>query len=329
MQQCFTANNLVMEEFIVKKTIELTADEKQQILDLFNIIMEKNRSMSEFVNQNIQNPMGYSYHTLYVVDGKIVGHNAGVPSYYIVNNKRVKVICNIDTMIAKDHRGIENYYELMDTAYGRYIEDGYAMVIGFPNDNAHPLITAMKFLLDVDKLHTYCLPYRIGGVKRGFGFLNWASELFCRTWVGLTSIFASKEVKKFIIAKDDSYNKTRYKCMDGNYTIVDLDNVKFYYKVKVHEGIRTAFLIDVEQKSAINYCNAVRYIMKHEKNNFDLLLYVGELPFGCNGMIRFPRKFEPKNFFFTAKIIDEKAVDKNEAFDIGNWDVNLSNYDLI
>ncbi len=319
-----------MEEFIVKKTTELTADEKLQILNLFNTIMEKNRLMNEFENQNIQNPMGYSYHTLYVADGKIVGHNAGVPSYYNVNGERMKVICNIDTMIAKDHRGIENYYELMDTAYSRYKEDGYAMVIGFPNDNAHPLITAMNFLLDIDKLHTYFLPYRIGGIKKELSFLNWASELLCWFWIGFASLFASKEVKKFEIAKDDdSYNKTRYKCMDGNYGKVDIDGVKFYYKVKEHEGIRTAFLIDVEQKSAKNYCKAIRYIMKHEKKNFDLLLYVGELPFGCNGMVRFPRKFEPKNFFFTAKILDKKAISKKKAFDIKCWDVNLSNYDLI
>ena len=87
-----------MEQFVVKTTTELTADEKQQILNLFNTIMDKNRPMNEFVNQNIQNPMGYSYHTLYIVDGKIVGHNAGVPSYYNVNSERIKVICNIDTI---------------------------------------------------------------------------------------------------------------------------------------------------------------------------------------------------------------------------------------
>ena len=319
-----------MEQFIVKKTTELTQEEKVQILRLFNSIMERNRTMIEFENQNVQNPMGYSYHTLYMVDGRIVGHNAGVPSYYIVKGRKIKVICDIDTMISKEYRGIENYYELMEAAFSRFKEDGYAMVIGFPNDNAHPLITAMKFLKDVDKLYTYCLPYKIGGVKRCLAPLNWASSFFCRVWLGLTSHFAGTEVKDFKISKENAtYNITRYNCMDGDYSKVTVDGVKFYYKIKVHEGVRTAFLIDVEDKSAKNFNKAIRYIVKEEKRNFDLLLYVGYLPFNNCGLIRIPRRFEPKKFFFTAKVLDKNVVSKEDVFDIKSWDINLSNYDLI
>ena len=67
-----------MEKFIVKKTTELTVAEKEQILNLFNTVFERERPLQEYENQNIQNPMGYSYHTLFIVDDKIVGHNSGV-----------------------------------------------------------------------------------------------------------------------------------------------------------------------------------------------------------------------------------------------------------
>lgn len=244
-----------MVEFLVKKTVELSDNECQQILSLFNRTFDKNRTIEQFINQNVQNPFGFAYHTLFICDGTIVGHNAGIPSYYIVNGQKIKVICNIDTMIEQTHRGIENYYELMKTAFGRYKQDGFSIVIGFPNDNAHPLITAIKFLKDVDKLSTYCLPFNVGGIKKELTPLNPLSRLFCNIRLSVATMFASSRIHKFNIAKDDdSYNKTRYKCMDGVYSQGIIDGCEFYYKIKNHEGIRTAFLIDVGIKSAKNFC---------------------------------------------------------------------------
>ena len=49
-----------MATFIVKKTTELSIDEKKQIINLFNIVFDKNRSVEEFDNQYLNNPMGYS-----------------------------------------------------------------------------------------------------------------------------------------------------------------------------------------------------------------------------------------------------------------------------
>jgi len=75
--------------------------------------------------------------------------------------------------------------------------------------------------------------------------------------------------------------------------------------------------------------NAVRYLLKHHSKEFDLVLYPGELPFRVTGMIRLPRKMEPKNFNMTANILDKQLIDESVVYNIQNWDTNLSNYDLI
>lgn len=315
--------------FEVKKTSELTVEEKNQILSIFNEIFEKERTVKEFDNQYFNNVEGDGIHALMKSDGVVVGHDAGTPCYYLVNGKRVPAMCNVDTMIHPKFRGLENYYDLMNIAFDKYRELGYEIVYGFPNDNAFPLITGIKIMKFIGNLDTYCLPFRVGGVKKKLGFLNWASTLFCRCWLGVSSLFASKKVSHFMIEKDtETFNATRYKRMDGNYSLVHLPDLDFVYKVEDYEGIRAAFLIDVTQKSAKNFCRVAKYIWKHEKKNCDIVLYVGVLPFDCTGFIKIPRKYEPKKFNFTA-VLNSKIIEKKEFNDIHSWDMNLSNYDLI
>lgn len=315
--------------FEVKKTSELTVEEKQQIVALFNEIFEKNRTVKEFDNQYFNNVKGDGIHCLMKADGTIVGHDAGTPCYYKINGELVPAMCNIDTMISPKYRGLENYYDLMKAAFERYKAEGYEFVYGFPNDNAFPLITGIKIMKFIGNLDTYCLPFRIGGIKKKLGFLNLVSILFCNCWASVSSLFASNKVQGFLIEKESkTYNETRYKRMDGNYSKVSLPGLDFVYKVEDYEGIRAAFLIDVEQKSAKNFCKAAKYIWKHEKKNCDIVLYVGVLPFKNSGFIKIPRKYEPKKFNFTA-IINSKVIEKKLFYDINSWDVNLSNYDLI
>ena len=109
---------------------------------------------------------------------------------------------------------------------------------------------------------------------------------------------------------------------------MQLDDFYFVYKIKNHEGIRTAFLLDIDKVSGYNISRAISYIRKNESENFDLLMYVGLLPNSCLPLFKVPHRFEPKNFNFTGKFLD-KENKNNEWFNIQNWNVNLSCYDLI
>lgn len=317
-------------EFYTKKTIELTAEEKEGIIRLYNDTFDEHRTEEEFDNQFLNNPIGFSYHTIGSDNGVIITSNTMIPSYYYVEGERMLFVCSVDTMVDKNHRGIENFYDTCKESFKIAEEIGAKAVYGFPNDNSYKLFTGLKYMRDIGKLKTYCLPYRIGGVKQSLRFLNFASILFVRLWLFISGLLSSDKQYCYKVEKEkDSYNATRYKRADSNYEVVNYKGCGFAYKIMNYDRIRTAFLIDVFNKSAKNFNLAIKYILKKEKERFDLLLYVGDIPFSNHGLIKIPRKFEPKEFNFTGGIIDKKAINKEVFFKQESWDVNLSNYDLL
>ena len=317
-------------EFITKRTSDLTIEEKQSLVNLFNEVFDHNRSITQFEDQFFNNCEGNSFHTLVLKDGEIIGSNTMVPSVYLVKGKQYRFVNSVDTMINKKCRGIENFYDMIKESFSYCENLGYDIVYGFPNDNSYPLFKGCKFMFDVDSLYTYCLPYRIGGIKPNLRLLNWASTLFCECWLGVCKLIASSDISQFSIEKyAASYNETRYKRLDADYSHAVYKGSEFYYKISEFEGIHVAFLIDVVKKSPKNFCSAVHYILKEEKERFDIILYVGYLPFDISGLVKLPHKYEPKSFNFTTGILNKKVFKKEDLQDIRKWDINLSNYDLI
>lgn len=317
-------------EYLCKKTNELTAEELRQITALFNKIFEKDVTTDFMLSQYVNNPFGYAYHSIATEDGQVVGLSSYVPAWFWCQGRKVVFVCGGDTMIDKPFRDGITFYTVIKNAHKYLRENGVAMNYGYPNDKSCPVLLKAKLTKGIGKMHTYCLPYRIGGLKKGLSWLNWLSMAGCRLWVWCSSLFASKKEATFAIHKDEeSYNPTRYQRFGGEYGFAKLKNGECHYKVKEHEGVRTAFILEVSPKSPRNYVDSVRYLLKHHSKEFDLVLYPGELPFAVTGMIRLPRKVEPKNFNMTGNILDKNVLDEKVIYDIRNWDTNLSNYDLI
>lgn len=317
-------------EIIVKKSIDLTEEDFIQISGLFEKVFEKPRSIGLLHRQYEQNPFGFAWLSMLVDEGHIVGLNSYVPSYYIYKDKKVVFANSIDSMVEKPYRDFFNFNDMVKGAYKVMAEHGVAFVYGYPNDNSFPVLTKAKLMKEIGKMRTYCLPIHIGGIKPSLKFLSPLSEVFCRLYVGVSGLFASSSTDKYEISKDGkSYNLTRYKRGDQDYRINSFpDGLTIYYKIKNHEGVRTAFLIDLSEKSPKAFNQAVKHIISKHRKEFDLLLYPGWLSFFNPSMIKLPRKFEPKNFNFTGKILDKNIIGK-DVWDIRNWDTNLSNYDLI
>jgi hypothetical protein len=317
--------------YFCKKTTELTDGELGQIKDLFNRIMERNADLEFVRRQYICNPLGYSYHSYFTNDeGEIVGINTYVPAYYLYKGKRLVIANAIDSMIDKPYRDFFTYNDITRNA-GKFLkQEGVAFKFGFPNGNAFPLLMKAKLSKNMGRMHIYMLPYHVGGVKPSLRFLNPFSKLFCYIWVWCSTLFASKKVWTPLIEKEQtSFNTPRYQRFDSDYSHESIPSGgEFYYKVKEHEGVRTAFLVDVYPKSPRNFVYAVKFILKHEKRDFDLILYPGELGFGVSGLVKIPRRFEPKEFNMVGNIYDKEYVGE-DILQIENWDVNLSNFDLI
>lgn len=320
-------------EFVCKKTTELANSEKQEIVSLFIEVFKQERTVAILENQYTNNAFGTCYHTLMYDNGILVGHMTGLPGYYMLNGKKLKAVNPIDLMIDEKHRGLQGFMFLVKKSWGYYKEQGVQLIFNLPNNNSHPLFIKLKCTQNIGSLYTYCMPYRIGGLVKKLSFLNIFSIAFCKMWVFFSGIFASREGLQFKVQRDyASFMPTRYKRFDGKYSIGELNGTRFVYKVKYHEGKRTAFIIDVIGKSQKGFCDAVKYLIRHESKNFDIILYVGYLPFANPGMIRIPHKYEPKNFNFDGIVLGTNELSKEDIeayYDINSWDINLSDDDVI
>lgn len=320
-------------EFVNKKTTELTQKELDDISALFENVFEQERSAEVFINQYVNNVFGTSYHTLMYEDGVLVGHNAGTPGYFNLNGKKLATLNNVDLMIRKDCRGIQGFMFMMKKAWTYYKQQGIQLIYSVPNNNSHPLLVKLKFVKDLANLYTYCLPYRIGGVKPALKFANIFSKLFCYGWVYLTGLFVSSRKLTFGVQRDyESFLKTRWNRSDGRYSFAEVNGTTMVYKIMTYEGIRSAFIIDIYEKSQRNFFEGVKYLLKHENKNFDLILYVGYLPFANPGMVRVPHKYEPKNFNFVATVLNDEGLSEEDIagyMNIQNWDINLADDDII
>lgn len=316
-------------QFLVKKTSELSSIEIDQILSLFKRVFEKERTKEIFLNQSIWNPLGFSYHSLMLNDqGEIVGLNTYVPSYFLINGEKTLFANSTDSMVEKTYRDFFNFKDMIDHAYKTMKHEGVNFVYGYPNDTSFPVLTKSKLMKEIGRMNTYFLPWHIGSIKKNLSFLNPVSELGSRFFVCVSGLFASSKENPYLIEKDtDSYNATRYKRGDGKYLSAQVGDAMFFYKITKHEGVKTAFIIDITKKSPKSFNRAVKYLMRNHRKEFDLILYPGYLNFKNTSLIRLPRRFEPKNFNFTGKALSKELPP--EIWHISNWDTNLSNYDLI
>lgn len=315
-------------EFLFKKTLELTEKELYEIKCLFEKVFEKERSLDYHMAQFINNPLGYSFHSIIKDKDKIIGINTFVPSYFLLKDKKMLFVTSIDTMIEKKYRDFFSYYEMITLAIKNLKKEGVKFSYGYPNEISYPIGIKAKLAKDIGKMNLYCLPIHISGVKKCPKFLNFFSETISKLYVVLSGLFASSKEDQYLIKKDEeSYNKTRYKRSDGKYGIKKIDDFILYYKVKEHDNIKTAFIIDITKKSPKSFNKSIKFLIREHRKEFDLILYPGYLNFKNTSMFKLPHRFSPKNFYFTGTDISKDLP--IEIWNIKNWDTNLSNYDLI
>lgn len=316
-------------EVICKRTTEITDEEIVIIYRLFDEVFEKKRDTSTFREEYCNTVLGYSYHSMLLHEGEIVGFHSCLPFYYLDNGKRFIAGLGIDSMVKKEHRDFFGFRDMIAACEKRMHEEGCVLRVGFPNDNSYPILKKGFKYKDVGKMTTYILPLRVGGVKPSLRLLNPLTRLGAWFIIQLSRLSNNGKVYSFRYGKDrESFDKVRYKWFNGEYKTIETDGVIARYKVQVQEGARTAFLLDMHPMSKKMFDKVVRRIYKQEGRNIDLIMYVGHLPFKPCSLIAIPHKYEPKHFNFTCKVL-EKGYFDDSLYDINNWDVNLSNYDLL
>ena len=321
-------------EIVCKKTTELTAEENQQICDCFEAVFEgHSKSLSDFENEFFNTCLGYSFHTMLKSDENIVvGLYAVIPFDYLYNGEKQLFAIGVDFMIRKEYRNdFKNVMGICGESMKFAKENGVTCIFAFPNDLSHQLNTRILRMKDIGKLYTYILPYKVGTAKPNLKVLNFGSMLLSWLMMVVSALDCRKNTHSTLFERDRStFDNTRYKWFTpSEYRFCKEDNFSCAWKVSVFEGVKAAFLMDFYPISPVNFYKSVRAMFNAEKDNVGVFLYVGNLPFATTSMIKIPLKYAPKNFNFVAQILDKKKVQTEDVYDVNNWDVNLSSYDLI
>lgn len=329
--QRYLNSNLFRMEILFKRTTELVNSEIEQLCSIFNkIFPNHNKTKAQFINEFSNTEFGFSYHIILANDGIIVGAQSYIPFTYYVHNKKYLFVLSVDTMILEQYRNFDNIFDLWSIGRNAMKKEGATFLFGFPNENSYLLSIKGFGDKDIGDLEIYVLPYKIGSYFPNFRFFNYYSQFLSRLLLSISHISTNQKKRDFIIHKDrETFDKYRYKWFDANYLIIKENEFTYIYKIISFNGVKTAFLIDVNPLTKRNFDKAVRQIFSKSHNDFEIILYVGYLNFRPYSMIKIPKKYEPKTFHFVGKILNTDRLDSNEIFDVKNWDVNLSNYDLL
>ena len=321
-------------EIVCKKTTELTAEEKRQICDCFEAVFEgHSKSLSDFNNEFDNTCLGYSFHTMLKSDENIVvGLYAVIPFDYLYNGEKQLFAIGVDFMIRKEFRNdFKNVMGICGESMKFAKANGVTCIFAFPNDLSHQLNTRILRMKDIGKLYTYILPYKVGAAKPKLKVLNICSMLLSWLLLFVSRLDCRKKKYSTLFERDRStFDNTRYKWFNPmEYRFYHDGEMSCSWKVANFDNVKAAFLMDFYPVSSANFNKSVRIMFNAEKDNVGIFLYVGNLPFVTTSMIKIPLKYAPKNFNFVAQILDKKKVQTEDVYDVNNWDVNLSSYDLI
>jgi hypothetical protein len=310
---------------ITKKTNELSKNEITQISDLFEAIFNKQMSNKDFINKFLQNIKSYSYHSLLINENEeIVGCYSAIPYEYNYFGKKVLFGLSVDTMIKEEYRGSPfTLKKLANNVYEEMKKDGISFVFGFPNNNVYLVRKKILKWKDIGELKYYILPIKIGAIKSKLKALNLLSKIYANSINNLVNSDFSTEKATYEIEKSN-LNLFRY---DDTYSLIEFSDSYMSYKIYNEDGVKTAYLIDVYPLSKNNIEIAVKRIYEKEVGYIDMILYVGNLDFKPKNLIEVPKRYEPKTVHMSGIILDEAKVDER-VFNINNWNVNLSNYDV-
>jgi len=318
--------------FLVKKTNELKDEEIKEINDLFNKTFEnrllKPRSMNEFIEKFSRNFLKFSFHGLMIYENKIIGCYHVIPYEFKYFSNKQLFGQSVDTTIDINFRG--NIFNLKKLAYSVYDElkkFNIFFVYGIANEKFYPVKKRILGWNDIGELNYYIYPNNLKKILRKINFLNFLIcgllKLYIKLNINIEYIYSSP------INKIDNlmFEGSRY---DNNYIISTKKNIKFVYRTvtkKSYNNAKFIYLIDVLPLTKKNIEYVIEQILISEKD-IDMILYVGNLKITPRNFYKIPKFFTKKPVIISGKILENSIIDNN-IFDNKNWNLNLSNFDII
>jgi len=231
-------------------------------------------------------------------------------------------------MIANEHRsGPFNIKSMASLVVEAIRKDGISFVFGFPNDMAYGFTKRILRWKDIGELDFYILPLNIGSVIPRLRIMNCLSRAFAAGFVNLPR-FRNTADPKYNIEKvcDKSFEAHRY---DNRYVITEVGGggtITYRIYTEEHE-VRVLFVIDVFPLISSFFEKAVRELYRKHSKSIDVILYVGTLPFAPKLLLRVPESKRPQRVHMCGRLLAPGVVD-HRVFQIKNWNVNISNFDV-
>lgn len=315
-------------DFIHKRTIELSDMECQNLCDLFEAVFGKKKSKLAFQKQFFDTPLAYSFHGLMIEEGEIVGAYTAVPYRYSFFGEEMIFALAVDTMIHPKHRGGPfNVKKMAGKVYSALKEEGIPFVFGFPNDNIFEYRLKVLKWHHIGNLDYFVLPLRVGVMRPSLKWLNYLSKVGVACFMRLPRLRKSLNAARYIVKIDgDDFKRHRYGDLYEEITLPSGGTCIIRNYVE-DDGVHVTYLIDVKPFTPYFFNMAVREVYNHVKHKSDIIIYVGKLDFLPKGLIRVPKGKEPKAVKFCGKILLPDKVN-SQIYDISNWQIDLSNFDV-
>jgi hypothetical protein len=314
--------------FVFRKTCQLSRGERDNLRALRLGVFGKDLTEEHFDHRYLHTPLGYSYHGLMIADGSIVGAYNVIPYEYNFFGTRVLFGLSVDTLITKGERGGPfNLSEMAAIVYEAMRSDSVGFIFGFPNEMAYGYVRRVLKWNDIGDLDFYGLPRRIGVVIPKLTPLNGLSRFMAAASLSFPwrcgKAEASYKIEK---VQGAGFERHRY---NGDYdTIAIGDGGKCVYRLYVEkDGVRVLYIIDVYPLRPEFLVEAVRKVYRRNARSADIMLYVGRLPFLPRPLFRVPASKRPRRVRMCGRVLLPDVVD-DRVFQIANWNVNLSNFDV-
>lgn len=318
-------------EFIVKKTNELTLDEKMQICKLFEEVFGQKTSLELFEREFLNSPKGYSYHGLMIDENKIVGTYSSIPIEYKYFDKKYTFAIPVDTMISEDYRGnLFNLVKMANLVYDDLKKDLIPFSFTPPNENIYNVRKKILKWQDIGSLNYYILPINAFFIGKN-PFFNTVVRIFSNILLLFANILGKISSKKnkernISIYEDGKFKNWRY--FDDEIKKIETSYGYCHYRVRnFKQSFTGAYIIDVSPLNQYNLAYFVKEIYKKEKDNADLIIYAGNIDFIPLNLIKIPDRLNPRPYKVIGKILIESMLDER-VFNLKNWNMSFLNFDL-
>ncbi|MGA2741726.1 MAG: GNAT family N-acetyltransferase [Bryobacteraceae bacterium] len=320
-------------EFQVRTTSELIPAEISEHTRLFREVYGKPCSEDLFLRKFARNCLGGSVHSLMFHDGELAGAFSAIPVRYRFFGQTLWFANTADLMIAPRHRGsMARLHTLAEGLYRGLAREGVSFVFGCLRDEVFHIHRAVSGWRAAGKIHHYAAPFRLPWLGPATALLRAGARLRNR----FSSAPHASGDTQFPIEKvnDTAFADYRYQVFPTDYRNVSLPGGGaiyatdlFYPVAGIPANMQLGLLIDVFPLTKINFDAAATAIRKLEPQ-LGALAYQGHLPFQPRDMIPVPARFEKPRWTLGGRILLPAVADER-VFDIANWNINLSNGDLV